>query len=265
LLPGRLVSVDAYRGFVMLLLLGEVLRFCEVAVARPDSGLWAFLCHHQSHVPWVGASLHDLIQPSFSFLVGVALAFSVASRGAAGQSRRRMIGHAAWRAVVLILLGIWLRSIGRPQTYFTFEDTLTQIGLGYLFLFLLALRSRGDQWLALAAILIGYWAAFAAYPGPSHDFDYATVGVPPDWPHHQEGFAAHWNKNSNFAWAFDVWFLNLFPREQPFIFNRGGYATLSFIPTLGTMILGLLSGNVLRDVRTPAAKLRWLTATGGSS
>ena len=262
MLPGRLVSIDAYRGFVMLLLLGEVLRFCDVAAARPGSGVWAFLCRHQSHVPWVGASLHDLIQPGFSFLVGTALAFSVAARAAAGQSRRRMTLHAAWRAVVLILLGIWLRSIGRPQTYFTFEDTLTQIGLGYLFLFLLALRPRRDQWLALAAILVGYWAAFAAYPTPPADFEYATVGVPADWPHHGDGFAAHWNKNSNLAWAFDVWFLNLFPREQPFLANRGGYATLSFIPTLGTMILGLLAGEVLRHDRPPQARLRWLAAAG---
>jgi heparan-alpha-glucosaminide N-acetyltransferase len=261
-LPGRLVSVDAYRGFVMLLLLGEVLRFCAVASAVPDSGLWAFLCHHQSHVPWVGASLHDLIQPSFSFLVGTALAFSVASRAASGQSRRGMAAHAAWRALALVLLGIWLRSIGRPQTYFTFEDTLTQIGLGYFFLFLLAWRAPRDQWLALGAILIGYWAAFAAYPAPPPDFEYATVGVPADWTHHAQGFAAHWNKNSNLAWAFDVWFLNLFPREQPFIFNRGGYATLSFVPTLGTMLLGLLAGGVLRGERPPLARLRWLVTAG---
>jgi hypothetical protein len=24
------------------------------------------------------------------------------------------------------------------------------------------------------------------------------------------------------AWAFDTWFLNLFPRESPFLFNEGG-------------------------------------------
>jgi heparan-alpha-glucosaminide N-acetyltransferase len=227
-LPGRLASLDAYRGFVMLLLLGEALRLCTVAAARPGSVLWAFLCHHQDHVEWVGGSLHDMIQPSFSLLVGVALPFSLASRTARGESRQRMIVHALWRALVLVLLGIWLRSVGRPQTYFTFEDTLTQIGLGYVFLFLLALRPVRDQWLALGLILLGYWAAFAAYPLPPPGFDYAAVGVPPDWPHLLTGFAAHWNKNSNLAWAFDLWFLNLFPRERPFLFNGGGYATLSF-------------------------------------
>jgi len=88
------------------------------------------------------------------------------------------------------------------------------------------------------------------------------VGVPADWPHHLSGFAAHWNKNSNLAWAFDVWFLNLFPREHPFVFNGGGYATLSFIPTLGTMILGLLAGGILRSDRAPGARVRWLTLAG---
>ena len=77
-----------------------------------------------------------------------------------------------------------------------------------------------------------------------------------------EGFAAHWNKNSNLAWAFDTWFLNLFPRESTFLYNEGGYATLSFIPTLGTMILGLLAGNVLRDDRSAGKKLLWLVVAG---
>src|SRR4029453_15837721 len=199
-LPGRLTSVDVYRGFVMLLLLAESLRSCDVADALPGSLFWAFFSHHQSHVPWVGASLHDLIQPSFSFLVGVALAFSAGSRPAAGQPRRRLLLHALWRAVVLVFLGIWLRSIGRPQTYFTFEDTLSQIGLGYFFLFLLGLRSARVQWIAFVVICIGYWAAFAVYPLPGPDFDWKSAGVPADWPHHAQGLAAHWNKNTNLAW-----------------------------------------------------------------
>jgi heparan-alpha-glucosaminide N-acetyltransferase len=53
---------------------------------------------------------------------------------------------------------------------------------------------------------------------------------------------AHWNKNANLGNAFDQWFLNLFPRTSPFVYNAGGYLTLSFIPTLGTMLLGLIAG-----------------------
>ena len=73
------------------------------------------------------------------------------------------------------------------------------------------------------------------------------MGVKADWPHHPTGFAAHWDKNTNPAAAFDRWFLNLFPREKPFTHNGGGYATLSFIPTLATMILGLFAGQWLRE------------------
>lgn len=260
--PVRLASVDAFRGLVMLLLLAEALRLGTVSERLPESGFWSFLAYHQSHVAWVGCALHDLIQPSFSFLVGVALAFSIANRSRAGQSRVRMGAHALGRAVTLVLLGIFLRSLGHAQTRFTFEDTLTQIGLGYFFLYLLALRPARDRWIALAAILAACWAAFALYPLPGPDFDTSEVGVPKDWPHLLGGFEAHWNKNTNLAWAFDVWFLNLFPRESTFRFNGGGYATLSFIPTLGTMILGLLAGGLLRGGRPRWVKASALLAGG---
>jgi predicted acyltransferase len=66
--------------------------------------------------------------------------------------------------------------------------------------------------------------------------------VPAGWHHLYTGFLAHWNKNSNLGQAFDLWFLNALPRPSRFLFNEGGYLTLSFIPTLGTMLLGLAAG-----------------------
>jgi predicted acyltransferase len=259
--PTRLTSLDAYRGFVMFLMMAEALHFSHVSRALPGNGFWQFLAYHQSHVDWIGCSLHDLIQPSFSFLVGVALPFSIANR-AGRQGRRQMTAHAFWRALILILLGVFLRSTGHSQTNWTFEDTLTQIGLGYGFLFLLAWRPWRDQWIAFALLLVGYWAAFAFYPAPSPNFDYTKVGVPKDWPHLMTGFAAHWNKNSNLAWVFDTWFLNLFSRPKPSLYNGGGYATLSFIPTLATMVLGLLAGGVIRSEREPWTKVKWLAIAG---
>src|SRR5438132_5536852 len=128
--PARIASVDAYRGLVMFLMMAEVLHIGRVAQSFTGNPVWEFLSFHTSHVEWAGCSLHDLIQPSFSFLVGAALPFSLAARAARGQDTARMIAHAAWRALVLVLLGVFLRSVGKPRTNFTFEDTLSQIGLG---------------------------------------------------------------------------------------------------------------------------------------
>ena len=148
-----------------------------------------------------------------------------------------------------MLLGIFLRSMESRQTYWTFEDTLTQIGLGYTFLFLLAFASLRAQVVGFVGdprrLLDGVRAVSAAGP----ELRLPGVGVPADWPHLYTGFLAHFNKNSNLSWAFDVWFLNLFPRESPFLFNDGGWSTLSFIPTLATMMLGLWAGEWLKTSR----------------
>ena len=242
----RNVAVDAYRGLVMLLMMGEVLSFADVSRAFPNSFFWHLLAYNQTHVEWTGMSLHDMIQPSFTFLVGVALPYSLRSRERKGQTFQHMLGHTIWRSLLLIALGIFLRSTHSTSTNFTFEDTLTQIGLGYTFAFLLARVRPRWQWIAFASILFCYWMAWAMYPAPGPNFPYLSVGVPPEWHQHLfNGFAAHWNKNSNLGQAFDVWFLNLLPRPTPFLFNGGGYLTLSFIPTLGTMLLGLAAGRWL--------------------
>jgi len=252
----RLLSVDAYRGLVMLLMLAEVLSFGKISKALPDSDFWAFLARQQSHVPWAGCSLHDLIQPSFSFLVGVALVFSLSARQAAGVLPSALRWQALRRAFILVLLGIFVRSINQPMTNFWFTDTLAQIGLGYFFLHLVAERSGRVQWTIFGGLLVVYWLFFALWPLPAADFNYAAVGVSPNWESNFTGFAAHWNKNTNPAHAFDVWFLNLFPRAEVFVREPGGYTTLSFIPTLATMILGLRAGFWLRDAPSPRAVLK---------
>lgn len=133
---------------------------------------------------------------------------------------------------MLVWLGIILRSLWGPLPDYGFTDTLSQIGLGYGFLFLLGFRPVRDQWLAVAAVLVGYWAVFALWPTDGG----AGTGVKPEWfeQHGLGGFAAHWNKNANPAAAFDLWFLNQFPREKPFEWSRGGYQVLNFVPTLAT-------------------------------
>jgi heparan-alpha-glucosaminide N-acetyltransferase len=239
----RNLAIDIYRGFVMFLMMAEVLRLSKVAQSFPGNWFWNVLSFNQSHVAWAGCSLHDTIQPGFSFLVGVALPYSIASRLAKGSTFGRMFTHALWRSLLLVALGIFLRSTHSVHTNFTFEDTLTQIGLGYPFLFLLGSRTARVQWVAFTTILVGYWLAWAVYPVA------------------QPEFAAHWYKNSNLGAAFDVRFLNLFPRPKPFVENGGGYLTLSFIPTLGTMLLGLAAGRWLRE-SAPSIPIRKMIVAG---
>ena len=162
----------------MVLMMAEVLHLAQVARAFPGNWFWAVLGYNQSHVEWAGFSLHDLIQPSFTFLVGVAMPYSIASRLARGKKFGELFGHAIWRAFLLIILGIFLRSMTSTQTNFTFEDTLTQIGLGYPILFLLGFRSPRWAWGALGAILFGYWLAWALYPAPGLNF-IKPLGFPP--------------------------------------------------------------------------------------
>jgi heparan-alpha-glucosaminide N-acetyltransferase len=278
---GRLVSLDAYRGLVMILMvsaglgIGGVVRNFGLTpgwehLATPA---WKEASNQVDHVAWVGCVLWDLIQPSFMFMVGAALAFSLASRQAKGQSFWRMFGHALFRSAALVLLGVFLSSGGRSSTNWAFTIVLGQIGLGYLLLFLIAWLRPRWQVVAAAVVLVGYWGAFALYPAPPADFNPLSVGLPANWqktgdiPVHLtqlQGFAAHWEKNTNLAAYFDQWFLNLFPRAdgKPYWHEAGGYQTLNFVPSLGTMILGLLCGGLVRGSLSAWSKFGIMLGTG---
>jgi heparan-alpha-glucosaminide N-acetyltransferase len=245
----------------MLLMASSGFGIPQIARNFPDSALWRFLGHEFDHAAWTGCALWDLIQPAFMFMVGVALPWSVSNRQARGESFAKMFGHAIWRALLLVALAVFLTSASSRHTEWIFTNVLAQIGLGYPFLFLLFFTRPRTQWLAAFGILFTYWLAFALYPAPSTSFDWKSVGVPPDWPH-LTGFAAHWEKNANFAARFDLWFLNLFPREAPFVFNKGGYQTLNFIPSLVTMIFGMIAGRLLRSDLALTEKLKRLTIAG---
>lgn len=263
----RVASIDAYRGFVMLAMVSSGLGIPAVAKSFPESGFWQTAAYQMSHVRWTGCSFWDLIMPSFCFLVGVSMPYSLAARQAKGEPFRRSLIHAAIRALVLVLLGVFLYSKGFSGTYWIFINVLAQIGLGYFFVFLLAGQRWWIQALAAFGILLATWLLFWLYPAtqPTPGLDRAAVELEADWPLFT-GLGAHWNKHLNVAAAFDQWFLNLLPRGdgQPFTFTRGGggYQTLNFLPTIATMILGVLAGMWLRAPRKPWIRLSGLAGAG---
>ena len=190
---------------------------------------------NQTHVEWAGCSLHDLIQPSFSFLVGVALPFSLARPR--GQRRSRTAScslHALWRSLLLVALGIFLRSIGRAdQLHLRGHAHADRPGLSVP----VPARRCGRRACSgprSASILVGYWAGVRALsaagaglrlrrPSACRRTGRITTPASP-----RTG-----TRTPTSAWAFDTWFLNLFPREKPFVANGGGYAHAQLHPDAG--------------------------------
>jgi predicted acyltransferase len=265
----RLQSLDAYRGLIMVSLAFG--GFGLAATARnhlksaPDSGFWQAVYHQFEHVEWIGCGYWDLIQPSFMFMVGVSMAYSYVNRQRQGHSWARMFGHACTRAVVLIALGIFLISNSARSTVWMLTNVLTQIGLGYPFLFLLWGRSLRTHVITAIALLLGLWALYGLYPHAGIDLAKGApeVGVSAAWAQeHLAGVGPAWHKNANIGHAIDTQILNLLPRREPFVFNPGGYASLNFLPSLATMLFGLMCGELLRSGRSPRRKLVTLIVAG---
>jgi heparan-alpha-glucosaminide N-acetyltransferase len=261
--PERLLALDAYRGLAMLACVSGGFAVAQVVNSRPTDTGWEGLARQLQFALWRGCSPWDLIPPSFVFLAGVAAVYSAANRRARGQSWMRMLVHALARSLVLILLGIFLASHGHARTNFVFTEPLTQIGLGTTVVFLLLGRSANLQWAIVVLLLVVDWGLFAAYPLPEANDPHSPVALDPAW-RRMEGFAEHWEKNTNFGAAFDRWFLNRLPRpeNEPFRFDPDGYTTLNIIPATATMILGAITGRWLRAPRPTRAKVVGLVIVG---
>lgn len=231
----RLLSLDVYRGLVMLLLASSGLGIAKAA-AKGEGAFAEWLQFQGTHPEWVsqthviGFSLWDMIQPAFMFIVGVSMPFSYEKRAKLGESFGRRMRHAWTRAILLTLFGVFLQSMRKDDTYWIFTNVLSQIGLGYGFLFFLVGRKTGTQFLVGGSILVLYWAAMVIFP--------RGLG----------SLAEHFENMKSMPQQFDLWFLNQFPREKPF--TGHAYATLNFIPSLVTMLMGLMCGQVLKDKET---------------
>ena len=234
--PGeRLVSLDAYRGFIMLLLVSE--GFGLTALAHQPG--WGWLAYQFDHSAWQGCTLWDLIQPAFTFMVGVAMPFAFARRIARGASRADVFRHVLWRAAVLIVLSNiysnWGGSQPRAHLVFQLINVLCQIAFGYVICFLIMQLRFRLQVVVAAAMLAGYWALFVLFPGPQGAF----------------------SQTGNIGAGIDLKLLG---------YNYSGYyTTINFIGNAVTILFGCWAGMLLQTDKTHGYKLKVLAGCAAAA
>src|SRR6478672_11317717 len=240
--PQRLYSLDALRGFDMFWIMGAEEIVHSLANAT-GSSFWNGFSNQLTHPAWNGFHFYDLIFPLFLFIAGVATPYSVGRELEKGKSRQELLFRVIKRGLLLVLFGI-IYNNGlqlRPLSEIRFGSVLGRIGLAYMFANIIYLYSKQiGQIIWFCGLLIGYWLLlkFTAAPGfPKGDLT-------------MEG---------NFASYID----RLVIPGRLYLGIHDPEGLMSTIPAIGTGLLGILAGNLLKNgTLQPQRKALYLAIAG---
>lgn len=228
--PGRLLSLDAYRGLVMWLMVSRV--GLGSAERHPSA---APLLQQLDHVEWEGMTLWDLVQPAFLFVVGVAIPLAVRRRLDGGASRNDVFLHVLRRALILVVLSQILYSVATKELTFQLINVLSQIALTSVLTFLILQLSFRHQVVAAVALLLGPWALFVLFPGADGPF----------------------SRDQNVGAVIDRAILGW---NYP-----GYYVTINFIGSTATTLFGAWAGLLLLEKRPAASTAKILAGAAGAA
>jgi predicted acyltransferase len=240
--PQRLLSIDALRGFDMLLISGGgtflVLLENKTGLAGVD-----WIADQLKHPTWNGFTFYDFIFPLFLFIAGVSMAFSLNKGIEMGLSKTELYKKAFWRMLILVILGIIDKN--QPVTFFEpsqirVASVLGRIGLAGFFASLLYLNfSRLHRIFWVAGILLLYYAALFLIPVPGYGAGNLTM----------EGNLVGWIDR------------NFLPgRLLQKIYDENGLITQ--LPALCLTVMGSIAGDILRSDRKESKKLQILLLAG---
>jgi predicted acyltransferase len=170
----RYLALDAYRGFIMLVLASGGFGLAALAQRNPA---FTGIADQFEHKPWEWIAFWDLIQPAFMFMVGVAMPFAFARRTEQGFSQRQLFRHVAARSLRLILMSQILMSISADRLHFQLINVLAQIGITYFLSYLIMQLKFRWQVVVAALLLAGHWALFVAFPGTEGPFMSKTTNI----------------------------------------------------------------------------------------
>jgi predicted acyltransferase len=225
-LPQRLYSLDALRGFDMFWILGGEEIFHSLAKIT-GSPIMNAISQQLTHPDWHGFHFYDLIFPLFLFLAGVATPFSVGKELDKGKSRNQLLIRVIKRGLILVLLGIIHNNHLelKPIAEIRFGSVLGRIGLAYMFANIIYLyTNQRGQIIWFCSLLIGYWflLLFNAAPG----FERGDLTM--------EG---------NFVSYLD----RMIMPGKLYLVIHDPEGLVSTIPAIGTGLLGIYAGNILKN------------------
>ena len=220
----RYLALDAYRGFIMLVLVADGFGLAGLAKLDPS---FAPIAAQFEHKPWEWITFWDLIQPAFMFMVGVAMPFALTRRVEQGAARGELFRHVAARSFRLILMSQILLSASRGQMYFQLTNVLAQIAITYFACYLIMQLELRWQAVVAALLLIGHWALFVAFPGAEGPF---------------------YSKTTNIGAVIDNF---VFARPNP-----GHWVSINFVTSIVTTLFGVWTGRLLLSGRSAAEKMR---------
>jgi len=242
----RVMSVDALRGFSIFWIIGADGAILALERMLRDKGpvrssVGTFLGTQMTHADWEGFRFYDFIFPLFIFVTGVSIVLAL-PRFVEREGTAKAHLHVLRRALVLYMLGvIYYGGVGHQWSDVRLVGILQRIAICYLFasILFLNLEWRGLV-AALLALLVGYWALMTFVPGPG----VGTGSFEPD---------------ANLANWLDLHYLPGRLWDE----TRDPEGLLSTLPAIGTCVLGVLSGLLLKDERlTAAQRSLWLVTAG---
>ncbi len=127
----RLASLDAFRGFIMLWIIGGEGLMAGLAVLGHNRVIDAVV-YELSHSPWQGLRFYDCIWPCFMLMVGISVPLSFAKRSVT-QTYYQQLAHTVKRAILLFLLGSVRESVLLGSPYLIeLSSALQPIAIAYL-------------------------------------------------------------------------------------------------------------------------------------
>jgi predicted acyltransferase len=228
----RLMSLDVFRGMTIAFM---------IIVNTP--GTWSHVFAPLRHAKWHGCTPTDLVFPSFLFIAGVAVYYSLKKYNFefSGPSLFRILRRVALIFAAGLFLNIFPH-FDRDYSTLRILGVLQRIALAYgLGAIIVLLVKRNYIWIVTVIILLGYWALLYFLGGSD--------------PYSLEG---------NLATRVDAAIMGTNHLYKGFGIPFDPEGLVSTIPAIGTVLLGFMAGNLIGTFGTSWKTVGYLAAIGAA-